>query len=116
MAGKGGYGARTEEWGEGNGAEAHSGLDGLVGELGDALKTAGRRRRSPATGGEDGDGDGSMGRSGLRGLTRRTRTTARSSCACQRGEGEAVATATASGGDSAFGRSRVGERPGEGEE
>ena len=41
MAGEGGYGTRTEERGEGDGAEAHSGLDGLVGELGDALKTAG---------------------------------------------------------------------------
>ena len=99
MAGKGGYGVRTEEWGEGNGAEAHSGLDGLVGELGDALKTAGRRRRSPATGGEDGDGDGSTGRPGLRGSAESFGARRRSSCACRRGEGEAVATATVAGGD-----------------
>ena len=32
-----GYSARTEERGEVDGAEAHSGLDGLVSELGDAL-------------------------------------------------------------------------------
>ena len=44
MVGEGGYGARTEEWGEGDGPGAHSGLGGLVGELVDALKTAGRRR------------------------------------------------------------------------
>ena len=71
MAWKGGYGARTEEWGEGNGAEAHSGLDGLVGELGDALKTAGRRRRSPATGDEDGGDGDSPGPPEARGLTER---------------------------------------------
>ena len=65
MAGKGGYGTRTEEWGEENGAEAHSGLDGLVGELWDALKTVGRRKRSPSTGDEDG------GEAALQGLPRR---------------------------------------------
>ena len=99
MVGKGSYGARTEERREGNGAEAHSGLDGLDGKLGDALEMAGRRWGSTAAGGEDGDGDGSTGRSGLRGSAESFRARRRSSCACRRDEGETVAAAMASGGD-----------------
>ena len=66
-----GYGARMEERGEGDGAEAHSGLDRLVGELGDALKMAGWQRRSPATGDEDGGDGDSPGPPEARGLTER---------------------------------------------
>ena len=36
-----GYGTRTEEREEGNGAEAHCGLDGVDGGLGEGLESAG---------------------------------------------------------------------------
>ena len=77
MAGKG-YGARTEEREEGNGAEAHCRLDGVDGRLGEGLESAGQRRRSPATGDEDGVDGGAPGPPGARGLTERWWTTWRS--------------------------------------
>ena len=42
--GRWGYGARTAKRREGDGAEAHGDLDGVVSELGDALEAAGQRR------------------------------------------------------------------------
>ena len=111
-----GYGTRTEEREEGNGAEAHGGLGGLDGELGDALETAGQRWGSTAVGGEDGVGDGSTGRSGLCGSAESFRARGRNSCACRRGEGEAVATATVDGGDELRSAARERESRGGGKE
>ena len=83
----------------GTDAGAHSGSAGVVGELGEGLESAGRRWGSTAAEGEDGDGDGSTERSGLRGSAESFRARRRSSCACRRDEGETVAAAMASGGD-----------------
>ena len=78
------------------------------------LESAGRRWGSTAAGGEDGDGDGSTGRSGLRGSAESFRARRRSSCACRRGEGEAVVAAMASGSDdSVWWCSRERERGGD---
>ena len=99
MVGRRSYGTRMEEQEEGNGAKAHCGLDGLDGELADALKTVGRRRRSPVVGDEDGDGDGSTGRSGLRGSAESFIARRRSSQTRREVEGEAVAAAAMSYSD-----------------
>ena len=82
------------------------------GELGGGADGGERRRRSTAAGGDEGDGDGSTGRSGLCGSAESFRARRRSSCACRRGEGEAVATATACGGDGSV-RARWGNGEGE---
>ena len=101
--GEEGYGVRAAKRREGNGGGAHRGLDGIDGELGDALETAGRRWGSTAAGGEEGDGDGSMGHPTRHGLTERWWTTWRSYRTRREGEGEVVAAAMACGGDGAFG-------------
>ena len=54
---------------------------------GEALESTERRWGSTAAGGEEGDGDGSTGRSGLRGSAESFRARRRSSCACRRDEG-----------------------------
>ena len=97
--GRGSYGARTEERREGNGAEAHSGLGGLDGKLGDALETAGRRRRYPVAGEEDDVDGGALGPPEARGLTERWLATWRSLQTWRESEGEAVATTAMSCGD-----------------
>ena len=78
---------------------AHGGSAGVLSGSGEALESTERRWGSTAAGGEEGDGDGSTGRSGLRGSAESFRARRRSSCACRRDEGETVAAAMASGGD-----------------
>ena len=94
-----GYRARGGRRGGGTDAGAHIGSAGVVGELGEGLESAGRRWGSTAAGGEDADGDGSTGRSGLGGSAESFGARRQSSCACRRDEGETVAAAMASGGD-----------------
>ena len=99
-----GYSAGTEKRREGNGAGAHGGLDGVVGELGDALETVGPRRRSPAAGDED-DGDGGApGRSGLRGSAEGFSARRRSSGTRRRCEGMAGSAGQRTAATGAFGR------------
>ena len=109
-----GYSAGTEKRREGNGAGAHGGLDGVVGELGDALETVGPRRRSPAAGVED-DGDGGApGRSGLRGSAEGFSARRRSSGTRRRCEGMAGSAGQRTAATGAFGRrGRERERAGE---
>ena len=90
------HGEAGEEGGPTRGGSQGTGRDD--GELGGGADGGEWRRRSTAAGGDEGDGDGSTGRSGLRGLTGRTRMTTRSSYACRRGEGEAVAMVVLVGG------------------
>ena len=108
-----GYSAGTEKRREGNGAGAHGGLDGVVGELGDALETVGPRRRSPAAGVED-DGDGGApGRSGLRGSAEGFSARRRSSGTRRRCEGMAGSAGQRTAATGAFGRrGRERERAG----
>ena len=65
------YGMQARKQRGGRGAAAHSGLGGLDGELGDALRSTVQRWGSTASGDED-DGDGGApGLPALRGSTER---------------------------------------------
>ena len=84
---------------EGFESVAHGEAGEQISSSGEALQVTSGRWRSATAGDEDGDGNGSTGRSGLRGSAEGFRARRRSSWACRRGEGVAVATATVAGGD-----------------
>ena len=99
--------ASLREGGRGRGA--HSGLDGGVGELGEASATANLRRRSPGTGDEDDDAPVDWGLLWSRASVCSSMGSGRSSGVWRGSEGVAVAAANGVGGDE-LRSGREGER------